>query len=121
MTSILLENLGDNFPEVNIIGFRIISTYEFNRLYRSFYNVSYMDDRMMSNASKIWKKEKSLELNGCGYAALYAISSTGLSVSSEFSVKDDANKTEIGKAFRQMLKNKANNKKILSSFATLVS
>jgi hypothetical protein len=36
-------------------------------------------------------------------------------------VAEDASDSDIGKAFRTMLKKKATNKKLLSSFATLVS
>ena len=117
MTTILLENLKHNFPEVNLIGFRILSGYEFN----GFCRRSYIDSSTIYKIIEKWKKEKSTEFNDFGYDALYAISSTNLSKSSEFDVNEEASDAQIGKAFRKMLKNKGTNKKVLSSFASLVS
>ena len=71
---------------------------------------------------KIWRKEKCYELNGLGYDALYFISSNNLSASNmTMTVDEDSDTADIGKAFRTMLKKKATNKKLLSSFASLVS
>ena len=117
MTNILLENLKHNFPEVNLIGFRILSGYEFN----GFCRKSYTDTSKLAEVSTKWKKDKSIEFNDFGYDALYAISSTNLSKDSEFEVDEEASDAQIGKAFRKMLKNKGTNKKVLSSFASLVS
>jgi len=118
MTTILLENVKHNFPEVNLIGFRILSGYEFNGFCRR--NFLSDDEKFMKVIDK-WKKEKSTEFNDFGYDALYAISSTNLSKNSEFEVDEEASDVQIGKAFRKMLKNKGTNKKILSSFASFVS
>ncbi|WJZ48385.1 peptidase [Synechococcus phage DSL-LC02] len=118
MTTILLENIKHNFPEVNLIGFRILSGYEFNTFCRR--NLFYEDAKCVKVLEK-WKKEKSTEFNGFGYDALYAISSTNLSKDSEFEVDEEASNAQIGKAFRKMLKNKGTNKKILSSFASFVA
>ena len=116
ITSILLENLKDRFPEVNIIGFRLLSGSEFSHFYRKVFYPSDMETIM-----KKWRKEKCYEINALGYDSLYMISSSNLSDNSEFSVKDNATNTEIGKAFRKMLKAKTTNKKILSSFVSLVA
>jgi len=118
MTTILLENVKHNFPEVNLIGFRILSGYEFNSFCRrNFYDESQKYAKIYDK----WKKEKSTEFNGFGYDALYAISSTNLSKNSEFEVEEEASDVQIGRAFRKMLKNKGTNKKILSSFASFVA
>ena len=120
VTAILLENLKDNFPEVNLIGFRIMSGSNFSYMYKDFArnktNVKNPDDIM-----KEWRKEKSCEINGMGYDALYAISSSNLSSNTIMKVDDDATTADIGRAFRSMLKKKTTNKKLLSSFAVLVS
>jgi len=121
LTTILLENLKHRFPEVNLIGFRILGGTEFNRFYRYLHNINSYLDTVPDNITKTWKKEKSVEINPAGYDSLYAISSTGLSSETSFSVSEDASTTEIGKAFRGMLKKKTTNKKHLSSFASLVS
>lgn len=121
LTAILLENLNHRFPEVNLIGFRILGGSEFNRFYRYLHGIYNYFDGVPETVSKVWKKEKSVELNPVGYSSLYAISSTGLSSDTAFSVSDDASAKEIGKAFRDVLKKKTMNKKLLSSFASRVS
>lgn len=124
ITTILLENLKHNFPEINLIGFRILSGSEFHILLRYSFGL-YRYDELPVTAEKIqrdWKKEKCAEINsGVGYDALYAISSGSLSVDTTFKVDENASTSEIGKAFRGMLKAKTTNKKILSSFTSLVS
>jgi hypothetical protein len=121
ITSILLENLKDNFPEVNLIGFRILSGSSFSYMYRDYYNE--MDKKIESPDTIMtqWRKEKTFEINGMGYDALYLIASNNLSAVATMDVSEDASDSDIGKAFRTMLKKKATNKKLLSSFATLVS
>jgi hypothetical protein len=122
ITSILLENVKDNFPEVNLIGFRILDGNSFSYLYRDYYRE--MDNKITDPETimSIWRKEKTVEMNGMGYDALYMISSGNLSsVITPMNIGDNASSNEIGKAFRTMLTKKATNKKLLSSFASLVS
>ena len=117
LTTILLENLKDNFPNVNLIGFRIASGSEFGYVYRHTQSYNYIDDVM-----KKWRKQKSWEFNeNVGYDSLYVISQTSLSCDTEFGIESGAKTSDIKKAFKNMLKNKTVNKKILTSFATLVS
>ncbi len=119
LTAILLENLKDNFPEVNLIGFRICSGNNFSYLYRSLYQS--VGGVQPDDAMKVWRKEKSYEINGMGYDALYMISSHDLAVDTTMTIEEEATAADIGKAFRTMLKKKTTNKKLLSSFATLVA
>jgi Mg-chelatase subunit ChlD len=120
LTAILLENLKDNFPEVNLIGFRICSGNNFSYLYRCLYK-SNGGGVEPDEAMKVWRKDKSYEINGMGYDALYMISSHDLAVDTTMTVEEEATAADIGRAFRTMLKKKTTNKKLLSSFATLVS
>ena len=117
LTSILLENLKDTFPQVNFIGFRIGNGNDFSQLYKGIHGWKHDHDAVM----KKWRKQKSWELNGLGYDSLYVLGQTTLSSDVEFDVEQGAKKTEISKSFRSMLKAKTTNKKILSSFATVVS
>jgi len=117
ISSILLENLKDNFPQVNFIGFRIGSGNDFSTLYKSIHGWKHDHDVIM----KQWRKIKSWELNGLGYDSLYVLGQTTLSSDVEFDVEQGAKKTAISKSFRSMLKAKTTNKKILSSFATVIS
>lgn len=121
LTAILLENLKDRFPEVNLIGFRILGGSEFNRYYRYLMDIRNYFDGIPQQVTQSWKKEKSYEIKNVGYDSLFAISSSSLSEDATFNVSEDASTTEISKAFRGMLKKKTTNKKLLSSFATLVS
>jgi hypothetical protein len=122
VTTILLENLKDNFPEVNLIGFRICGGSSFSYVYRDYYSETSKKLSTPDEVMKIWRKEKSYELNGLGYDALYFISSNNMSASNvNMTVDEKADTVDISKAFRTMLKNKATNKKLLSSFASLVS
>jgi len=119
LTAILLENLKDNFPEINLIGFRIINGNSFSYLCRDFFK---FNEKITSeDVMKVWRKEKSYEINGMGYDALYAISCHDLSADTTMTVDAEASTLDIGKAFRTMLKKKTTNKKLLSSFVTLVS
>jgi len=120
LTAILLENLKHRFPEVNLIGFRIVTGTEFNRFYR-YVNACQWSDEVPENILKQWRKSKAVEMNPTGYDALYAIAATALSADTTFDVADDASIAEVRKAFRSTLKKKSSNKKLLSSFASLVS
>jgi len=120
LTAILLENLQEHFPEVNIIGFRILAGKEFNRTYRYMYDFNYGQD-VPETVSKVWKKEKSIEINPIGFNALYLLSSSSLSEDTTFEVAEDATKAQIRKAFKEVLKSKTSNKKLLTSFASLVA
>ena len=117
LTTILLENLKDSFPQVNFIGFRIGNGSDFSQLYKGIHGWKHDHDAIM----KQWRKQKSWELNGLGYDSLYVLGQTTLSSDVEFDVEVGAKKTEISKSFRSMLKAKTTNKKILSSFATVIS
>ena len=121
LTAILLQNLKDRNPDVNILGFRICSGSDFSRFYRYVSNGrSYMD--LPENVMKNWRKFKSIEMDFVsGYDSFYAISATGMNAETEFNVSDDASVAEVRKAFRENLKKKTTNKKLLSSFASLVS
>jgi len=122
LTTILLENLKHNFPFVNLIGFRILSGSEFSYLFRGINEIfRNPDDPKISSAFKVWRKEHSYEFNDIGYDALYAIASNKLNQDTTFTVTEDASDVQIAKAFRDMMKTKRTSKKILSSFATLVS
>ncbi len=122
LTTILLENLKHNFPFVNLIGFRILSGSEFSYLFRGVNEIFRNgDDAKVAAAFKVWRKEHSYEFNDIGYDALYTLASSKLNQDTTFTVTEDASDAQIAKAFRDTMKTKRTSKKILSSFATLVS
>ena len=115
-TVALLENLGDTFPEVNLIGIRLCGNREFGHTMRGY--VEYEDrDRM----HRLWRKNGSVALKGKGYDRLFAISCNSLDNDVEFEVNEDATKAQIRQAFKKTLKSKSMNKKILSEFVDLVA
>ena len=116
ITTLLLENLRQNFPDVNFIGFRILTGGDFSYLYRNTYNET------ADNVLKKWRKEKSFVFTKqLGFQSLYLIASTAVNQSSEFDVDEGASKAQITKAFKSMLKAKTTNKKVLSSFVDMVA
>ena len=117
-TQVLLQNLKDKFPEVNLVGFRIGNTGDFT----SYYRYANKDPWGVHDIDmKKWKKEKTWEFNNVGYDSLYFMANNSLSSNTDFEVDDTATKTQIKSAFVKSLKSKKTNKKILSSFATVVS
>ena len=116
-STIMLRHLNDKFPDVNLIGFRIASGSDFNTAYRS-----YNGDRWTpEDVKKKWSKDKCWEFNNCGYDSLYYIANSNVEASTEVDVEDGASKAEITRKFKKMLQSKKTNKKIMSSFASVVS
>jgi len=121
ITQVLLQNLKDKFPEINLVGFRIGNTGDFTSYYR-YATISDSPSWSVPDIEmKKWKKEKTWEFNSVGYDSLYFMANTSLSSNTDFDVADTATKTQIKSAFVKSLKSKKTNKKILSSFAAVVS
>lgn len=117
-TDILLRNLKDNFPQMNLIGIRVLAPRDsggFIRKYTGYFGDEY--DKLMS----VWKKTKTMNIKTSGYDAYFGLSSTAISQYDEFVVQDNATKTQIKTAFIKSLRNKKLNKKILSDFIQLVA
>ena len=117
-TSALLKNLGDRFPEVNILGIRILGGSELRR-YLSNQELEYDEvEKIMVQ----WKKNKSATVVGVqGYTKYFAMSSSSIGNDSEFEVADNATKSQIKSAFTKSLKSKKLNKKILSEFVEVIA
>ena len=115
VTNTLLTNLKDNFPAVNFISYRVVESRDVSHVH-NYYTGNYSEIN-----KKKWAKERSAILNTTGYDAMYAIASTSLNQSDDFQVSDDATTAQIRAAFKKSLKSKAANKKVLSSFATMVA
>ena len=116
ITQVLLQNLQDNFPNVNIIGIRLLQSGEVSRFHYQYNEEAYTDkDR------KSWSKTKSAILRPTGYDVLYGIASNKLNENDEFEVKENATKAQIRSAFKKNLKVKGTNKKVLSSFVDMIA
>ena len=115
-TDVLLHNLRDNFTDVNFIGIRVLEPREAKSFIRrycgwgtGFYEIE-----------TVWRKQRAFSIKNSGYHTYFGISSNALSQDTEFSVKEDATKTQIKSAFVKSLKSKKMNKKILNEFVELV-
>jgi hypothetical protein len=117
-TDILLRNLRDRFTDMNFIGIRVLESRDaghFIRRYFGYYGNEY--DKVMNS----WKKEKAFTIKSSGYHSYFGLSAATLSQESEFSVSEDATKSQIKSAFVKSLKSKKMNKRILGEFISLVA
>ena len=115
-TDVLLRNLKDNFVNTNFIGIRVLEPRDAKSFIRRYYGwgSGYVE------IEAIWRKQRAFSIKDSGYNTYFGISANTLSQDSEFSVKEDATKTQIKSAFVKSLKSKKMNKKILNEFVELV-
>jgi len=117
-TNVLLRNLRDKFTDINFIGIRVLEgrdAGQFIRRYCGYYGPDY--EKVMT----AWKKEKAFTIKKSGYHSYFGLSANALSQDTEFSVAEDASKSQIKSAFVKSLKSKKMNKKILGEFVELVA
>ena len=118
-TDVLLRNLKDKFPSVNLIGIRVLNGRDANRFMQLYYRNQYDED--YEKIQNDWKKLKSFTITKSGYDAYFGLSSSALSQDTEFDVAVCASKAQIKSAFAKSLKNKKLNKKVLGEFISLVA
>lgn len=112
-TKILLENLKDNFPDMNLVGIRLVEPAQTSS-FLSNYDVS-------QNQRSEWARDKSCVIHSTGYDILYGMSVKILSKDSTLEVPKDASLTKINNAIKRSLKAKNANRKILHSFIQLIA
>jgi hypothetical protein len=115
-TDAFLKNLRDNFPNMNFIGIRLLTSGDSY----SFLS-SHLDGTDLINARVVWRNTKTASIKTSGYHTYFGLSSNALSNDTDFEVKEDASKADIKRAFAKTLKGKKMNKKILSEFIELVA
>ena len=115
-TDLILQNLKDNFPQVNFIGIRVLASRDANSFIRM-----YCSGRAYDKVQSDWKKLRSFCIKSSGYDAYFGLSSTTLAQDSEFDVDEGATKAKIKSAFVKSLKTKKLNKKVLGEFISLVA
>ena len=118
MTNILLRNLRDKFTDINFIGIRVLESCQAGYFIRNYYGYNHPEYEKVMN---VWKKEKSFTIKTSGYHSYFGIASNALSQNTQFSVADDATKTQIKQAFIKSLKTKKMNKRILGEFIELIA
>ena len=117
-TNVFLKQLRDRNPDVNVLGFRILSGSSLMNFVSNYGS----PDCNYAEIQKQWKKDKSAVIKSpAGFTELYAIYNKALDYDTEFVVKDNAKKGDITRAFKKMLANKSVNKKLLNAFVSKVS
>ena len=114
-TKSILDILQQRFSDVNFIGIRIVQSREASNFIRRY------DQNNFYEKLEYWKKNKSIILKDTGYTSYFGLSSTALNADSEFSVSEDASKSQIRTAFKKSLGAKKTNKKILNEFIKLIA
>lgn len=116
-TNTFITQLRDRNPNVNVLGFRILSSSKLSSFVQE-----YGDHSKYAEIQKQWKKEKSAIIPmPKSFTAIYAISNAALDEETDFDVECGAKKGEIAKAFKKMLGSKSTNKKLLNSFVQYVA
>ena len=111
---ILLEDLKQCYPSVNLIGIRLVNRREWS----GFANLWVTENR--EKIDKEWKKTSSAVIRNSSFDAFFALACQSLNNDVEFDVQEDATKAQIRAAFKKSLQSKALNKKILSNFIEMV-
>ena len=115
-TDLLLQNLKDNFTDMNLIGIRVLAPRDANSFIKMYHENYSEVEKIQSH----WRKEKSFTIKNSGYDAYFGMSATALNQESEFDVDEGATKAKIKSAFVKSLKTKKLNKRILGEFISLV-
>lgn len=111
---VLTRNLKDRMPNVNFIGFRIVSSGDLQRFIQTY------AWEQKAKLTSEWKKNRCFTIKDCGYQKYFGLSATSLANEKEFEVENDATKSEIKNAFIKSLRYKKMNKKILNEFVELI-
>ena len=118
--NIFLDHLKDSMPHVSILGFRLVAPRDVKQYFRLTQFMEYHKDHY-EEAVKKFRKNKFYECKDSPYDRLYIMPTSNLTEENTLDdLKEDATKSQIGSAFKKMFKNKANNKKMLTSFAETI-
>ena len=112
----LLSYVRDEFPNVNIINFRISSSRELNGCYE------WCEDGISYDKIKeSFRKNKFVSFQKSAFDRFIVLSSTSVNADSDLNVDSGSSKTAIKTAFTKMMKNKKTNKAVLSEFVELIA
>jgi len=116
-TRIFLENLKDNHPDVNILGFRLVAGRDVTSFFRHIFGYD-----NYSNELQEYRKNKGAILTNAGYDSFYVIpANTQIEESDLSSLEEGADRATATRAFKKMFKSKRSNKRILTSFIRTVA
>ena len=112
-TGSLLQNLKDNFPDMNLIGIRLVPSKESQRFLSG-----YVTD-MASRAN--WAKDRNINIKDTPYDMLYGIATSILNKDTSMEIPKDASIAQINNVIKKSLKAKNANRKMLSSFIETIA
>tara|TARA_R100000030_G_scaffold7660_2_gene5340 strand:- start:672 stop:2780 length:2109 start_codon:yes stop_codon:yes gene_type:complete len=113
-TEVILKDLRNTFTDTNFIGFRIVSSRDFNHFVKHH-------DVVNEYELKQSKKKGFHFIQNSGYNSYIALLDSSLDNDDKIDVEDGASKAKIKSAFIKSLKAKALNKKVLNHFVGLVA
>jgi hypothetical protein len=115
-----------NIVDYNLLGFRICQKSQVRRICGE-------NNESIRNLDKIWEKNRSITITGCGFNELYCIGMTKQEQSylywdpndttslDPLAVKDATSKSQLTNAFKKLMNGKMINKTILSKFAAQIA
>jgi hypothetical protein len=115
-----------NIVDYNLLGFRICQKSQVRRICGE-------NNESIRNLDKIWEKNKSITITGCGFNELYCIGMTkqdqrylywdpnDTTPLDPLAVKDTSSKSQLTTAFKKLMNGKTVNKIILSKFAAQIA
>ena len=112
-TGSLLQNLKDNFPDMNLIGIRLVPSKESQRFLSG-----YASDTV-SRAN--WAKDRNINIKNTPYDMLYGIATSILNKDTSMEIPKDASITQINSVIKKSLKAKNANRKMLNSFIETIA
>ena len=120
-TKCLLENIKDNYPDVKVLGFRLIAPRE---VFSYFNYISEWDTDVRESLRATYKKNKFVNTEALGYDQLYVIPNN--SIREDSSTLDnyesgEASRSQLTAAFKKMFKSKKANKRLISTFIQTVA
>lgn len=114
---ILLQTVKDKFPTVNLVNFRITPSRDFQSCFRWYGNKGEDYEKLKAE----FRKNSSVQFKETGFDQFNVVLASSLAQDEEFSVPNNATKSQIKSSFVKMLGKKKTNKKLLSNFITLVA
>ena len=118
-TNTLLNVIKDLHPDVNLLGFRLVSGRDTNQFFR---RVSGWNDSLAHERSSTFRKDKGIALSDTGYDMYYVLPTTGKVETLDISGLDSGvDRATATRAFKKMFSNKRSNKRIMTSFIETVA
>lgn len=116
-----LDNLKDNFPQVSVLGFRIVGSRDVRHYFRNISIMEYIAEDYESAVAK-FRKDRFYEISDSPYDRLWVLPTNVMEETNNLEELDtEATTAQIRTAFKKMYRSKSNNKKMMTSFARTVA